>query len=348
MLEEARRQLISLLESPNLLWFVEKNPDLIVGVLDNWFEALKLAEGDDVDFIKIWREHRMFVRSIGASDTVYDTLEAKTPTYEAFKEQGWKSAKGEGVSTSKFKGVKYDTGKDGIQKRMNPANFLDERKAGVVKNKYAEGLMDVSGTVMRNDRAIGEQLHNKPMRGDWVCFLPLSDEKDQELILFVKDKLSQLQLVLGKGHPQLNLVINKFKRIRAEVTCIKLAFETDMALGFVAVPNADGTYTKFTYMVKSEVKYSMRNQDPALANKKVGVSNELVALLRNNVKRYKSCVGIAIKNEMRVAMRKHACDLWPMFARWDGPDNSTAGTWEVCKKVGGQWAGTGRRIPSTL
>ena len=351
MLKEARDQLTHLLDSENFTRFVDNNPALVVQVMSNWFDAYKLWEADDTDFNKIWREHRMLVRSIGESDNDYPSLEAKLPSHEDWKAKGWAAPGGAEVPTVTVPGVRYNTGRDGLMKRTDPQKFLAPKGDKPVKPKYAEGLLDVSGTVMRSDKKITAQLHVKPKHGDWACFNPLSEEADQELLMHMKDKLSQHQLLLGKGHAGLNQIINKYKAICAEVTRLKLAFETDMALGFVAIPNPDGTHTKYKYMVKSSVKYSMNNKDPALASKSVTMNNDLAALLRNNVKRYKSVVGIAIKNEVRISLRKHANPKWPVIASWTGPtgDDKT-GDWEVHRKTGSStsWVSTSERIANSL
>jgi hypothetical protein len=344
MLQQAREQLTSLLNSENLLRFVTDNPALVVQVMNNWFDAYKLWEDGDDDFYKIWGEKRMLMRSIGDSDSVYTSLQAKAPTYAAWQEKGWASAKGESAKSITIAGVGYNTGRDGLMKRTYPANFLAPVGDNGIKKKYAEGLLDVSGTLLRPDIEITKQTHVKPKHGDWIFFSPLSDEADQELLLFMKDKLKQLQTVLGKSPPGLNQIINKYKVICSEVTRLKLAFETDMALGFVAVPNADDTYSKYKYMVKSKVTYSKNNPDPQLKSKALFINDELAAMLRNNVKRYKSVVGYAVKNEVRISLRKHANPKWPIIASWTGPKDSDDGDWEVHTKIGSDWTSTKQKI----
>jgi hypothetical protein len=356
MLKDARDQLNGILESQNLPQFVINNPALVIQVMSNWFDAYKMWEADDIDFYKIWRDHRMLLRSIGDTDSDYDTLEAKRPSYEDFKAKGWAAPGGNEVPTIKVQGVRYNTGRDGLMKRTDPQKFLAPKPEQGFKLKYAEGLLDVSGTILRNDRPITDQLHVKPKQNDWVCFCPLSNEEDQALLMFMKDKLAQLQIVLGKGDPGLNKIINKYKAITAEVTRLKLAFETDMALGYVAIPNEDGTHSKYKYMVKTSVKYSMNNPDQTLRNKSLMMNDDLAKLLRNNVKRYKSIVGIAIKNEVRISLRKHANPRWPMIAKWTGPTqtvdnrNSLEGDWEVHRRPpqSTAWLTTNERIANTL
>lgn len=344
MLKQARDELLSLLDSQNLLRFVTDNPALVVKVMNNWFDAYKLWEQEDDDFYKIWGDKRMLMRSIGDSDSVYTSLQAKAPSYAAWKEKGWESAKGENAKTITFTGVGYNTGRDGLMKRTDPSNFLAPVVEGSVKKKYAEGLLDVSGTLLRPDIAITRQTHVKPKPGDWIFFNPLSEEADQELLMFLKDKLKQLQAVLGKGHKGLETIIGKYKVICSEVTRLKLAFETDMALGFVAIPNPDDTYSKYKYMVKSKVTYSMNNPDPGLKSKAVFINDDLAVMLRNNVKRYKSVVGYAVKNEVRISLRKHANPKWPIIASWTGAKESDIGDWAIHTKVGSEWVSTDEKI----
>jgi len=346
-LKDSRDELTVYLEREDLAAKITENPAPLIQLMTNWHEAYKEFERGDTDFYQIWRERRMFVRSIGESDTCYPTLQVKKLDYDKWTAKKWDHA-ADDIDTSVIAGVAYNTGKAGILKRTNPKNFLTPpEETGGIKTKFSEGLLDLSGTILRPDREISQQLHNKPKPGNWVCFVPLSEEEDQALLIFLKDKLGQLQIILGKSDSNLNLVINKYKRICAKVTRLKLAFETDMALGFVAIPNRDGTYSKYKYVVKTEVKYSMNRTD-GLQSTKIRMGNDLMTMLRNNVKRYKSVVGTAIKNEVRISIRRHVSGNWPLFAKWDG-DTEHNGIWDVCTQLDGSsaWVETGDQITNT-
>ncbi len=347
-LGNARRRLTTLLQASDIAEVVSKDPARVVQYMREWLLAYKAWELTDTDFYEIWRDKRMFVRSIGASDSNYATLQVKKPSLEAWKKDGWASAAGEDVPTRDIIGVAYNTGRDGLLKRLDPDKFLN-RGTGPTKTKYAEGLLDVSGTVLRPDKKISMQLHAKPMKDHWQCFVPLGKEKDQELLLLVKDKLTQLQIVLGTTHSGFNQIRAQYKQICARVTRLKLAFETDLALGFVAIPDLGGGTAKYKYLPKTAPKYSMNNQTPGLANTTPTFNAELQALLRNNVSRYKSVVGIAIKNEVRISIRNHENPTWPMFVKWTGTNREdVAGRWEVNTYNQNAWSASGLHIRNLL
>lgn len=347
-LGNARRTLTALLQGVDIADIAHREPERVVQRMREWLLAYKTWESTDDDFYGIWRDKRMFVRSIGASDSHYATLQVKKPSLEAWNRDGWASAAGETVPTVDIAGVSYNTGRAGLLKRLDPDKFLN-RGDGPIKTKYAEGLLDVSGTILRSDRKISMQLHAKPTNGHWQCFVPLGKEKDQELLLFMKDKLTQLQVLLGSAHPGFNLIRAQYKQICARVTRLKLAFETDLALGFVAIPDAGGDTGKYKYLPKTAPKYSMNNPTPGLANTTPIFDSNLQALLRNNVSRYKSVVGIAIKNEVRIAIRKHENPMWPMFVKWTGRDREDdAGRWEVNTFDGNAWRASGLFIRNQI
>src|SRR6185369_358325 len=141
MPKEARDALTQLLSREDILALIQ-NPDPVLQAMSNWFSAYQAWERTDIDFKTIWRDHRMLLRSIGAQDSSYATLQAKAPSYDSWKEKGWESTKGDAPQMIEVKGVRYETGRAAILKRTNPEVFLKAKESGKIKAKYAEGLMD--------------------------------------------------------------------------------------------------------------------------------------------------------------------------------------------------------------
>lgn len=178
----------------------------------------------------------------------------------------------------------------------NPLNFANREK------KYAEGLHDLSASLLNPDLSIFSQIHNN----DWdahFSFLPLSKEEDQ-MMLF---NLTRIAKALK---PTLPALYENVRYYRAAMTRVKLANEFDMAIGYTAVPVANprgGPAYKLRYGLTKNTTIITKNTITGLNEQQtVRVTAELYRERQLAALQFKSILGIRdAKNEIVVAIRSH-------------------------------------------
>jgi hypothetical protein len=175
-----------------------------------------------------------------------------------------------------------------------PANFASR------ETKYEAGLHDLSASLVNPKLSIFDQIHNNE-DGAHFSFLPLSMEEDQEVLYnltrFAKDKVTI---------PQLYPIVRGF---RAEMTRVKLAYEMDMAIGYMAVPAPrPGTGPQF------KLRYGLGNVTSIVGGGEQPTTREIYEERQQAARKFKSILGVRdAKNEIVIAMRKHA-GPFPVFA----------------------------------
>jgi hypothetical protein len=186
----------------------------------------------------------------------------------------------------------------------NPANFVSREK------KYAEGLHDLSASLLNPGLSIFDQIHNDDdgmkanTEGAHFAFVPLSKEEDQLMLYKLIQYAKRLRLML----PGLQ---ERVRSYRAEMTRVKLANEFDMAVVYTAVPVAKGRGGPAYKLRYGLGKSTTVAGDDSLTTP---VTPQIYAARQEAARSFKSIIGIRnAKNEIVIALRKHA-GPFPVYA----------------------------------
>jgi hypothetical protein len=181
----------------------------------------------------------------------------------------------------------------------NPENFASREK------KYEAGLHDLSASLLNPKLSIFAQIHNSE-DGAHFSFLPLSKEEDQGVLF----SLIRCGKALKGRLPELSNLVRDY---RAAMTRVKLADEFDMAINYSARPKANpGTGPAYT------LRYGLGKlttiTGPA-GQQTVAVTPAIYAARQQAALKFKSILGKRDeKNEIVIAIRKHAAGTFPVYA----------------------------------
>ena len=305
--------------------YVQENWVSIEPLMDSWWTTYKLWESKDT-FNDAFKDSRMSVRTFGAGFTkqvsktfgkgeisVESQDEVRvfansqyTPFDEQTAAQHNTNFRGPVESQKYFATRGIDS-----SKFANPDNFKT-REA-----KYAEGLHDLSGSLLNPKISIFDQIHNNE-EGAHFSFVALSEEEDQEAIFTLGQIAKQLKFIL----PALD---GKVRGYRAAMTRVKLANEFDMAIGYSITPHKDwdkrvgkpapkGTGFGRTYKPAAPIpayklRYGLGLQTTVIGKQgqeTVRVTPSILEARQSSARKFKSILGIReAKNEIVVAIRQH-------------------------------------------
>jgi hypothetical protein len=316
----------------------------------NWWDAYKAWEGKD-NFNKAFADSRMTVRTYPAgfegkeqgfqkqvkktfdsisvasynkavrqtevrifADSRYtplgkDALNAHDRVFHKTDEAGHYHAN-RGIDSSAF---------------ANPDNFATREK------KYQAGLHDLSASLLNPKLSIFEQIHNTE-DGAHFSFLPLSKEEDQGVLF----SLTRCAKATEGRLPELSNLVREY---RAAMTRVKLANEFDMAIGYTARPRANpGTGPAYS------LRYGLGKSTTVIGEggqETVQVTPAIYAARQQAALKFKSILGKRdAKNEIVMAIRKHATGTFPVYA-------TRAGNVLTCYTIAGdQMVPNGKTITS--
>jgi len=270
----------------------------VKGRITGWWTAYKVWETKDT-FDEAFHDDRMTVRSF-SPDFAYEVSKTIAPGtigiapdrfyansgYANLSDLDQKAHAANFTQANEHNKYWAERGIDSSA-FANPANFASREK------KYAEGLHDLSASLLNHNYKIMDQVHHKTDDGAHFAFLPLSPEADQEVIFrlarYAKDRVTI---------PELYPMVRGF---RAEMTRLKLADPEDAGTGMTAVPaprGGTGPQYKMRYGSKTLAGYAVRK---AAARKFKGI------LARRP----------GLKNEVVIAIRQHA-GPFPVYAVRNG------------------------------
>jgi len=254
MLKELREELLrAIAEGADL--------DKVLSAVEAWFKALKEWEALET-FERAFTDNRMTARCIDTKGTI--------KTFSVKNEKGVQSP------------MNVDSGKAGLDARLEPKNFL-------AKLKNELGLHDLATALLVKGKALSMQLFKV---SDGVIFMPLPLEEDLQALFLVS--------TLAKKNRN-SALYNRYVEIRAEITRIKYGSDNDMTLGFLNI-------TKMTPDSapdgKQHIRYGMATITGAQVNDKI------LKLRIQNALNYKTAIAASKKteenNEVTIAYRKHA------------------------------------------
>ena len=221
----------------------------------------------------------------------------------------------------------YDTGVSGMVNRVKPENFYTKASAPQkkvygraaqnlapvtkegesLKNKL--GLHDMSMSLMNCKKAISAQTFTDLLNPDkddrYVIFVALAQPEDQAVFYDLNDNAKAVR----DTNPAFYA---KVRKLRAEITRVKLAWDYDMGSNFIALRPDD--------KVKPKLRYGM------IGGKKLpGVVLPVAAndgdreLAKSQARDYKSILKTQTQkyNEITVAIRKHQNPMFPIFTQWN-------------------------------
>jgi hypothetical protein len=182
-----------------------------------------------------------------------------------------------------------------------PSNFATREK------KYEEGLHDLSASLLNHNTQIFvfDQTHNSG-QGAHYSFLPLSQEADQEVIFtltrYAKDRVTFPQLY------------HKVRGFRAEMTRVKLAQDSDMAVGYSVIPVVKPPTESPGARPAYKLRYGLGNTT-TVAGQSPLVTAQIYQARQQTARRFKQILLTrpGLKNEIVIAIRKHA-GPFPVYA----------------------------------
>lgn len=309
MLDRARSNVETVLRYPDrgaAESYIAKNWAEFDKLLDAWWRAYKAWERQDT-FAEAFQQNRMTVRTFpagfaGQVNKKFSSIDMATSrmmpdrNYETRFDRKKQFEYNDMIRDQK-EAVHYHA-KRGIDSSAfaDPANFASHAK------KYAEGLHDLSASLLNKDVSIFDQIHNTE-DGAHFAFLPLSQMEDQALLFSLIRVAKAMQPVAPQFH-------ERVRGFRAEMTRVKLAAEFDMGVGYTAVhaPTPDGTGPQF------KIRYGLGDTTTVVGNKALKVTPAVYEARQQAAINFKSILGIReAKNEILVAIRRHA-GAFPIYA----------------------------------
>lgn len=255
----------------------EAKVDALRSALELWFKGVKAAEGR-IEFEAAFRANRMTARQINAAGR---RGEFRARQY------------GSGPNPDTDRKMVLDNTLAGIGKRGIPENFKDQATIN------REGVHDLSASLLQGSppgRGIFQQL--KYYKDAVVVFMPLPEESDLRIFAALAKVQGMDAGLLAEWGGLLSRPV--------------LAQASDM--GTVYVDTTTGTEGEGTFRYGLTGTVIRKAGDRARK-----INNADLAERRRGALTYKTVAsaGITKVNEVVMAYRQHASDLFPMFARWD-------------------------------
>ena len=331
-------------------------PGDLVDTAYKWYYALKAWERKET-FFRAFQDNRMTMRLLNAEiSRSANDYQREVKAFNAKEEEG--RFKKTGLTQVYLSG-----GLKGMKDRFNPANFEHRNKTGQVdptiqSKKNELGLHDLSARLLDKRFDIGKQGYNLD-KTNYAVFMPVPKPEDHELFY-------QLNF-LAKSDEQLKETRDFIEAVlfmRARLTRIKLAEETDMGAGFIVLKDLRTGRTRIRYGLSGRVTEedeaaAKRNKERLEAEKKMTLSERLQSVQlrkmdpnaemspsltpeqiekrRVTARQYKSVLRTANElgnNELAIAYREHNSPDFPMITSW--PDRDVeVGYYQVQGVAGG-------------
>jgi hypothetical protein len=295
--------------------------NVVEPLMEQWFTTYKKWEASDT-FTEAYYDQRMTVRTFPGppeekKDSFSDQVDKHFPqrsislkskqgvrvfadsTYTAIADQQ-ALARHDRTFHLSDEGDKY-----WARRGVDSSHFANPNHFATRSLKYANGLHDLSASLVNPKLSIFDQIHNNDI-GAHFSFLPLSKEEDQFLLFKIIQCAKPLK---GSFTP----FYNKVRTYRGSMTRVKLANEFDMAVGYSAVPVANPGQGNPAY----KLRYGLTSTTTILGpngQQTVAVTPQILQERRIAAVRFKSILGIRdAKNEIVVAIRHHA-GPFPVYA----------------------------------
>ncbi len=279
-----------------------------------WWGEYKAWERDET-IARAFGDNRLAVKELQSEVSVYGGPNS-TVNFTAFEKYGRNTRTNPNPKVH-YKDHKYDTGVESYMKRSSPAYFL----GGEGPSKYTEGLHDVSMSILRAGKPIDQQtytdLGDQKSDQKYVIFVPLPEPEDQAVFNRLNDIAKRVKL-------KCQVFYQRIRTFRAEMTRVKLAWDEDMASGFIALAPDNKARPKLrygmvnTYRVDGNV-LTATAEHRAKARDTARPRWEEFRRWPERTRNYKSILTEMTKkyNECTIAIRKHENPRFPVFARWN-------------------------------
>lgn len=249
--------------------------------LDDWFLRVKKDE-KAIQFAAAYKANRMTARQINLADG------------KGRKAVSFKARKYRAKADPTDRNMVLDPSPAGIEKRLDPANFMDQKAVNEA------GVHDLSASMLRGDenQEIYGQL--KPYAEAVVVFMPLPAERDLQIF-------SALARVGGMTDEVKDTVGRMLTRpVYAQPSDMHTTYQ-DMT------PGSDGQ-GNFVYGNAGLVLRVRGNEKRDVAMNKADLAERRkAALLYTEVAK----ASLTKVNEIVLAYRAHESTLFPMFGAWD-------------------------------
>lgn len=204
-----------------------------------------------------------------------------------------------------------------------PANFA------TTESKYDWGLHDLSASLLNRNLSIFDQIHNTE-DGAHFSFMALAQPEDQRIIY----TLTRMAKIMKPYWPQMYALI---RDCRAKMTRVKLAANFDMGIGYIVIPVKNPKDNERKYRLRYGLINQMTVPESVDPSKSVKVTPEVYEARQQAALDYRSILDREGKNEIIIALRKHAGNF-PIYAQRRGDEL-------LCYKiVGPRQEFTGRKI----
>lgn len=249
--------------------------------VDAWFRRVKKDELS-VGFQAAYRANRMTVRQIN-----FEKGLGRSAVSFPVKKHGR-------PSDPTDRTMNLDPSPQGIAKRLDPANFLDQQTVN------QQGVHELSASVLRGDanQDISGQLKFYVMAA--LVFMPLPEERDLQIF-------SALNRVVAMDPKVVNLIARMMTRpLYAQASDMHTTYQ-DMAPG----PGGEG---QFVYGNVGTVLRQVGNEKRNLT-----MNNADLAERRKGALEYTKVAATVLTkaNEIVMAYRYHQSSKFPLFALWD-------------------------------
>jgi hypothetical protein len=304
-------------------WNGEARPDgwpIDEGLIIKWWGEYKAWEREET-ITRAFNDDRLTMKELQDEVKVYGGPNSSID-FTAFENYGRnlfdKNTKQMSNPKVPYKEHLYDTGVQSYVKRAQPEHFLGlEGKA----SKYTEGLHDVSMSLLKKGTPINQQtftdLTDAKSDGKFIIFMPLPEPEDQAVF----NRLNDIAKRVKNALPDFYNVVRGF---RSEMTRVKLAWDEDMASGFIALAPNNLARPKLRYGMVNTKRVdgkvlSATDEDRSKALLTARPKWEEFRLWPERTRNYKSILEEMTKayNEITVAIRKHDNPRFPVFAKWN-------------------------------
>lgn len=284
-------------------------------LIATWWREYKDWERDET-VARAFGDNRLAVKELQGETSVYGGPSSSID-FTAFEKYGRNTSANPNPKVH-YPDHKYDTGVASYVKRSNPAHF----GGGKGPNKYTEGLHDVSMSILKAGKPIDQQTYtnlNEAHSNDkYVIFVPLPEPEDQAVFNRLNDIAKRVALVYPGS-----TFYQSVRTMRSEMTRVKLAWDEDMASGFIALKPTDKVRPQLrygmvnTYRVNGNV-LTATDEHRAKARDTARPKWEEFRRWPERTRNYKSILAEMTKvyNECTIAIRKHENPRFPVFARW--------------------------------
>ena len=288
-----------------------------------WWGEFKAWERDET-IARAFNDNRLAVKELQGETSVYGGPNSSIDftAFKNYRRNVFDREKKEMTNPKvPMAGHKYDTGAASFIERSKPGYFLGTPGEA---SKYTEGLHDVSMSILKKGKPITAQTYTDltapKSHGKYVIFVPLPEPEDQAVFNRLNDIAKRVRATCSDFY-------NHIRIFRAEMTRVKLAWDEDMASGFIALAPDNVARPKLRYGMVNTKRVDGKiltatDEDRKKALETARPKWEEFRKWPERTRNYKSILEEMTKqyNEVTVAVRKHDNPMFPVITTWNFTD----------------------------